>query len=188
MSYKNAIITVFMLSAILLGAWMTLSYRGETVIATQTTSLPDAYMEGVTSIVMNKQGKPRMILATPKLTHYAENDTTDLVAPQLTMYRNSPQPWYITSDHAKATQGTETVDFWDNVNIHHSADNKNPATLIKTTTLTVHPNKQVAETKDDITMVQPSTIVKATGMYADMNTGNINLLSAARGEYVPDES
>ncbi|MCW5582746.1 MAG: LPS export ABC transporter periplasmic protein LptC, partial [Gammaproteobacteria bacterium] len=61
-----------------------------------------------------------------------------------------------------------------------------PATLIKTPTLSVQPNKQIAETNDLITLIQPNLVVKSTGMYADMNTGNIKLLSQARGEYVPN--
>ncbi len=101
------------------------------------------------------------------------------------MYRKSPNPWYVTAKFAKATQGIENVYFWKNVVIHHAADFNSPATLIKTTTLMVHPNKQTAETNDIITMIQPSLVVKATGMHADMNNGDIKLLSQARGEYEP---
>jgi lipopolysaccharide export system protein LptC len=126
-----------------------------------------------------------MKVITPKLVHYAESDTTHFTTPQLVLYRQSPQPWYVTSKFAKATQGTDNVNFWENVTIHHAADTNNPATLIKTTTLTVHPNDKTAETKDFITLTQPNVIVKATGMFADMNTGDIKLLSQARGEYVP---
>ncbi|MBV9576025.1 MAG: LPS export ABC transporter periplasmic protein LptC, partial [Gammaproteobacteria bacterium] len=75
---------------------------------------------------------------------------------------------------------------WNNVTIHHAADVNNPATLIKTSTLTVYPNKKLAQTNAFITMIQPSLLVKAIGMQADMNTGDIKLLTQARGEYVPN--
>ena len=173
--------------AIGFAAWTTLlSYRPDVTSGTPVVNLPDGFMENVVALIMDKQGKPSMKIITPKMIHYAKNDTTHLTTPQLTLYRKSPQPWYITSNYAKATQGIENVNFWENVLIHHSADQENPATLIKTSTLTVHPNQQIADTSDTITMVQPNITVTAIGMHADLNTGDIKLLSNSRGEYVPN--
>jgi lipopolysaccharide export system protein LptC len=186
MTYKNTILSLIMIAFMGLAAWTTfLSYRPESTITTQLTQLPDAFMEDVTALIMDKQGKLNMKIVTRKMVHYAENDTTHLASPELKLYRKSPTPWHITSKHAKATQGIDNIDFWDNVVIHHPADQYNPATLIQTTKLTVYPNKQLAETNDSITLIQPNIVVKATGMHADMNTGEIKLLSQARGEYVP---
>ncbi|VVC76122.1 Lipopolysaccharide export system protein LptC [Aquicella siphonis] len=186
MTYKYTAISAIMIAAVGLASWKTyFSFQPQITAPARKAELPDAFMENVTALVMDKQGKPSMKIVTPKMIHYLTNDTTLLTSPELTLYRKSPQPWYITSKNAKATQGVDNVHFWNNVVIHHAADANNPATLIKTTTLTVHPNAQVAETSDMITMVQPNLIVKATGMHADMNTGNIKLLSQARGEYVP---
>jgi lipopolysaccharide export system protein LptC len=101
------------------------------------------------------------------------------------LYRNSPLPWYVEAKHAKAHHGMDEINFWENVTIHHAADAQHPATLIKTESLFVKPNEQTALTKDFVTLTQPNLIVKATGLQADMNTGDIKLLSEARGEYVP---
>lgn len=186
MRYKNTILSLSLITTVGFAAWFTFtSYRPQTSAGAQAASLPDAFMEDVVALIMDKQGKPKMKIVTPKMVHYAENDMTKLVTPQLTLYRKSPQPWYITSERAKAIQGVEKVDFWDNVVVHHSGDERSPATVIKTIALTVYPNKQTAETNEFITMLQPNTIVKAVGMHADMNTGDIRLLSQARGEYVP---
>lgn len=186
MTYKNTIISFIMIAVVGLAAWTTfISYRPQNFSLLKSDPLPDAIMEDVVALIIDKQGKPSMKVITPRLTHYTDSDTTHLTTPQLVLYRKSPQPWYVSSQFAKATQGIENVDFWENVTIHHAADNNNPATLIKTTTLTVHPNQKTAETKDFITLIQPNIVVKATGMHADMNTGDIKLLSKARGEYVP---
>ena len=187
MTYKNTIISLGLIFIAGLAAWTTfLTYGPKPSATTKPTLLPDAFMEEVTAVVMDKQGKPKMKIVTPKMVHYAENDTTHLISPQLTIYRKSPKPWYVTSKYAKALQGADIVDFWEDVIIHHSADKDNPATVIKTRTLRVYPEKQTAETKEAITMVQPNTTIKAVGMHADMNAGTIVLLSQARGEYVPD--
>lgn len=188
MTYKNSIISLIMILAVGVAAWTTLlSYYPKNISNhANNSSLPDAFMEDVTSIIMDKEGKPKLKLVTPKMIHFIENDTTQLISPKLTIYRQSPEPWYVTSKYAKATQGTENVDFWDNVLIHHSGDANNPETSIKTPTLTVHPNKNTAETTDLITLIQPNLVVKAIGMHADMDSGDIKLISQARGEYVPN--
>lgn len=186
MTYKNTLISFIILVAAGTALWVTLlSYRPQSLPITKTASLPDAFMEEVNAVIMDKYGKPSMKINTPKMIHFAANDTTQLISPQLTLYRKSPKPWYITSRFAKATAGIENVHFWDDVMIHHPADLDNPATLIKTNTLLVHPNNKTAETNDPITMIQPNITVRATGMFADMNTGDIKLLSQASGEYAP---
>ncbi len=187
MPYKNILISIGLVIAIAVAAWTTfLLYHPQTTTTQKTASLPDAFMEDVTAVIMDKLGRPSMRVVTPKLVHYVENDITEFVEPHLTLYRKSPNPWLITSKFAKASQGMEHVHFWQDVIIHRAADQSNPATVIKTPTLTVHPNKQTADTEDHITLVQPNTIVSALGMHADMNTGDIKLLSDARGEYAPD--
>ncbi len=148
--------------------------------------IPDAYMENVNAVILDKLGKVTMKIVTPKMIHYAKDDTTDFIDPQITLYHKSPNPWFIASKTAKAWHGIDNLVFNTDVTIHHPADYNNPATLIKTTTLTVHPNERTAETAEPITMIQPNSIMKAVGMQADMDSGNIKLLSQAQGEYVPD--
>jgi len=186
MTYKNTIVGFILTIAIGVAAWLTLCYRPLTQPTTSTALLPDAFMEDVSTLIMDKEGKPSVKIVTPKMIHYAENDTTHLTSPQVTLYRKSPQPWYITSKFGKAVQGITQVDFWQDVSIHHAADQDNPDTLIRTPTLTVYPEKQVAETKDFITLTQPNIVIKAVGMYTDMDIGSVKLLSQARGEYVPN--
>lgn len=187
MAYKNIFIAFIIVAALGLAIITTvISYRPTVTTSAQKEQAPDAFMEDVTTLVIDKQGKPSMKIATPKLIHYANENSTHFVNPRLTLYRQSPQPWYIEANYAKALEGIDKIHFWNNVTIHHAADYNNPATLIKTTSLTVYPNQQTAETNDLITLIQPSITVKATGMQANMNTGDIKLLSQARGEYAPN--
>jgi lipopolysaccharide export system protein LptC len=186
MTYKNTFFSLIMMVVVGLAAWTSLlSLRPQNIAAAQTSMLPDAIMEGVNAVIMDKQGKPSMKIVTPRMVHYTDNDTSHLTSPRLTIYRKSPKPWIITADYALASKGVEDILFKKNVTIHHPADMNNPSTLIKTPSLIVHPNAQTAETNELITLIQPSMTVKATGMYADMNSGDIKLLSQARGEYVP---
>ncbi len=187
MTYKNLFLSLLMIIVVGVATWTTfLFYPSQNITLIPTVTSPDAYMEEVTATIMDIYGKPSMKIVTPKMLHFADNDTTELTSPELTLYRKASAPWYITAKFAEATQGIDQVDFWDDVTIHRPAHQHQPATLIKTTTLVVYPNKKMAETKDNITLIQPNLVVKAKGMQADMNTGDIRLLSQTQGEYVPD--
>lgn len=185
MTYKTTFISLTLLTAALLATGTTFLLFNAPVTVSAAQEQPDAYMENVVALMLDKQGKPKMKIVTPKMVHYKKNDATQLEAPSLTIYRQSPQPWYVTAHYAKAMHGIDHVDFWEEVTIHHSGDQRSPATLIATQKLTVYPAEQRAETTEDVTFTQPSIIVKGTGMRADMNTGEIHVLSQARGEYVP---
>jgi lipopolysaccharide export system protein LptC len=186
MMYKNTLISVIMTAAIALAAWMTLSsYHPSFSLLDKTNFLPDAFMEEATAIIMDKQGNPKIKITSPKIIHYSHHDTTYFTSPQLTLYRELPTPWYVSSQYAKATQGVGHLEFWQNVVIHQYADENHPDTLIQTATLTVHTQQQTADTADPITLIQPNLTIKAIGMHTDINVGSIKLLSNARGEYVP---
>lgn len=186
MTYKNTFIVLTIAAIAGFATWMTLSYRPQNTKVSSETNVPDAFMEGVTAMIMNKEGALDMKIVTPQMTHYAKDDTTHLLQPSITLYRKSPEPWHITARYAKATQGIDNINFWDNVIINHLADEHNPFTEIQTTTLMVYPHFQKASTDAPIKLIQPNLIVNAIGMRADMNTGDINLLSQTRGEYVPN--
>jgi lipopolysaccharide export system protein LptC len=164
--------------------WLTFYYHFNEPIILQEIELPDGYMEQVTAFILNNQGKLALKIETPQLMHYTKNDKTDFIQPTLTFYKKSTLPWYISANTAQAIKGMKQIQFNENVVIHRAADEHMPSTLIKTQTLSVFPQEKKAHTKASITLIQPNLTIKATGMQADINQGEIELLSQAKGEYV----
>lgn len=186
MIYRNTILTFLSLITLACALWISLFNPKHNNFTTPTTTLSDAYMENVTATIMDKQGKVKMKIDTPRLLHYKENDLSKLYKPQVILYRNSTHPWFITAQKATALQGINQVDFINEVVIHHPADEGSPATLIRTKLLSVFPEEQIARSDQVVSMEQPNLRINATGMYADIGKGDIKLLSATRGEYVPN--
>jgi lipopolysaccharide export system protein LptC len=184
-SSRNSTMTFLFIIAFILSAWSILLSRQTQPLSTHHSNEPDAYMENIVAVIMNKQGSPSLKIEAPKMMHYAEDDTTYINYPHVTVYRQSPEPWYINSDHAEALNGTEEIVFSDNVVIHHPADIANPNTVMNTTSLTVFPDKQQASTDKPVIITQPDTVIHAVGMLADLNNGTVKLLSQAKGDYVP---
>ncbi len=184
-SSRYTVVSFLFCLAFVLSAWSILLSKQLTPQNTHHSDEPDAYMENVVALIMNKQGSPSLKIEAPKMTHYPEEDTTYINYPHVTVYRQSPEPWYINSDHAEASYGTEQIVFSDNVIIHHPPDVENPDTTMKTNSLTVFPDKKQASTENAVIITQPDTIIHAVGMLADLNDGTVKLLSEAKGDYVP---
>lgn len=185
MAHKHFYLSLIMCAVVGYTTWMAWPSYRPTKSAPSSSDAPDAFMENIIAVIMNKEGRPNIKVITPKLVHYAKNNVSKLMSPQMAFYLHSSKPWLISATYAQATQGIDAINLWDNVKIQHPADEHGPATLITTSALTVHPQAQMADTAMFITLVQQNVIVKATGMHANMGTGAIDLLSEARGEYVP---
>lgn len=176
---------MLLILAISLSSWSIYLSKKTKISSTASSSEPDAFMENVTATMINDEGKRTVLIESPKMVHYATNDTTDIQTPHITLYRESPEPWHIRSDFAKASHGTDQIHFWSHVVIHHKNDIATPTTTMKTDSLTVFPKENIAKTDDAIIVLQPDTTIHAIGMMANLNDGIVKLISATRGEYVP---
>lgn len=185
MTFKRLIISLFIIFATgLISLSYFLTHKHSPVIHANA-ALPDAYMEDVVATIMNKSGKPTLKIETPRMIHFANNNTTDITKPHITVYRDSPVPWYINSDYAKATNGIDQIILWSNVVMNHPSDTTNPLTTMKTHSLTIFPDKKIAQTPDAVTITQPDMTVHAVGMFANFQDGTVKLLSQTVGEYAP---
>lgn len=186
MTSRNIFITFLLLIAGGLSTWsILLTSKPSFVVLENKNNQPDAIMENIVTTVMNKTGTPALKVETPMMMHYAENDSTELLTPHVTVYRQSPEPWHIKAKHARTQKGVSEILFWGNVVIHHLADTTNPMTTMRTPTLTVFPDQQIAKTEEAVVLTQPDTIIRAVGMLANWEAGTVRLLSQAREEYVP---
>jgi lipopolysaccharide export system protein LptC len=186
LTLKNMTISLLIILAMGLSAWsIMITNPLKKVSIDENPNQPDSFMEDVVATIFNKEGNPSLKLVAPQMTHYPENNMTHIVTPHVTIYRKSPQPWYIESEYANAKNGIDEILFWSNVNIHHPADIDNPTTSLKTNSLTIFPDQKIASTKEAVTFVQPDTTVHAVGMLANFDDGTIKLLSQAKGEYAP---
>jgi lipopolysaccharide export system protein LptC len=185
LTLKNAAIFVLLLLATAFSAWsIMLSHPAQPINQNDPKQI-DSYMEDVLAMTYNKQGQPSLRITTPKMVHYPENNATYITTPRVVIYRQSPQPWYVDADYAKASNGMDSILFWSNVNIHHLSDAENPDTSLRTNTLTIYPDQQIAQTNESVTFVQPDTTVHAIGMLANLDVGTVKLLSQTQGEYDP---
>lgn len=184
MNWKNVLLSLVILLAIGL-SWLLVrnSFKHSFVAGPNQPTTPDGFMIGVHYTRFNQLGTIAARLDANKIVHYQEEDTAQLDHPRLTIHNNDNQTWVITADQGISTNGSRQVDLRDHVIVKRIIQPGNKVATLTTTAMTAYPNKQFAQTNQPVKIVQPGSVINAVGMTANLNTGDINLLSHIHGVY-----
>jgi len=144
---------------------------------------PDAFATNIEATKMDKFGKPKSVLKSPKSTHYQQNDTTQLEKPFIILYKQNEPPWHIHADHGTAIHGSEKITLYGHVKFRQLPGTNSHYMTLTTSEMTFYPDRSFAETDKPVTIRQPGNIVHAVGLQADTEKSYIKLLSKTRGQY-----
>lgn len=176
--------TILFLLALALSIWL-MQQSSLSLNKTNTNPLttPDAFMTEANYTGFNAEGKWNSRIYATRITHYPDQDTSKLETPKMISRSSNPLTWIITADHGISQHGLKTIYLTDNVVVERIHDANGKTLTFKTTALTTYPQQKLAKTDRPVTIIQPGSTVQATGLTADMNTGDIHLLSSVRGTY-----
>ena len=186
LSTQSILFSSILAGLCLVTTWLVLSFSSpQPGVVLPTAGQPDAILRQVNSYIFDKQGRLQFNISTPYLSHLAQQDTTQLRVPIFTFYRPARTPWRLTAQLATGQAGLQDILLQHQVHLTHTADAKNPETILETNQLTLHPYQKTAETPALVTLTQPGLSMRSIGMRANLNTGDIMLLSNAAGTYLP---
>lgn len=146
----------------------------------------DAFATEVVSTQFSDQGTKRYELSSPRLNHYKSDNQTRVENPVLYLYNTQQESWLITAQYATAMQGKDIIEFIKNVDISGAGTVNHKNTQLLTEKMSYYPENNTANTALPVTIVQPGSIIHATGMEVAFNGGKINLLSKIHGSYNPN--
>lgn len=150
------------------------------------TTTPDAIISQLTVQQFDAKGQLTHYLQTPLMNHLPLNNTHELTTPHIIIAQPNQPFWDIHAKHATALLGGQQITFNDNVIIHQKKDKHRPETTFTTEELSYFPKDKRATTSKDITFVQAENVIRSTGMNAYLAENRVQLLSNARGTYVPN--
>ena len=150
---------------------------------------PDFFMEGVTTRVMDAQGRPRYDLRAERVEHFTLGDRTEFDRPSIVLMRPDGRLWILEAERGSALKGDEEVRFLGRVLIRRplqAARPDSPAEVeIHTRDLRVLPGQEYAETEQQVQIIHPSGRTEARGMRVWFAEERVQLLSQVRGIYEP---
>ena len=132
-------------------------------------------------------GKLINFLQTPLISHVPLNNTHWLKEPHIIVNQKDAPAWDIRSHEATSVQGFGQITFSNDVVIQQKNDDQTVGSTIKTEEITYFPKDKLATTEAEVTYEQPGNIVHSKGMKAYLAEKRVQLLSSARGSYVPKQ-
>jgi lipopolysaccharide export system protein LptC len=123
----------------------------------------DYYSKNLTRTLMDENGKPKQLLFTTSLTHYVDQDRSELDRPVLTLYGSEGPPWIIHSDNAVMPGDGDTIFLNGNVRIVRERDQNGRTVKIVTKNARVQPDNSYAETDEFVQVLSSPDELTGTG-------------------------
>ncbi len=144
----------------------------------------DYFSTGYTKIEMNLQGKPGNKLVAEKMTHYGDDNTTELERPVMTFYKMDAPAWVIMSETGLRSADGRMLYLYGKVFFERFAETGAQELRVNTSNVRVKPAEKYAETDEWGEIITSSDWVSGTGMqifFAD--PVHLRLLSNVRSIY-----
>lgn len=174
--------------ALVLLVWQMIpSEKNET---TQRQALvPEWFGVDVAVTEMDELGQPKRSFSAARLTHYTEQNMTDMLKPSFTLIPESKIPWRLTaakgrSFHGGHTTDIERIDLWTDVVVWQPKEATPRPMRMNTSTLSVFPDDALALTDQPVALDQPGHTITGKGMRANFNEKTMELLDNVRSEHV----
>ena len=178
--------TLFVILFIIAGfsGWLYVHYdTTHTKQTTLTDEYPNSFAEKISITYYDEQGKIKLKMTSPKLTHHPLHNTSFFDTPHVVLYQQDEKPWVIDAEHGKSENDNQIITFWGKVRLIQQGGKNNKKTTIETESLSYLPQKQLAETEHKILLQQPGVRVSAVGLRAQLDKKQFQLLSQARAHY-----
>lgn len=145
---------------------------------------PDYIMHNFVSSQTDVQGNMRYVLAAIELKHFPDSDTTELQRPRITQFGQNKPYTQMYSLRGYVSPNAEVIEMVDQVRVVRQATAGKGEMEFQTSRLTVEPDKEMASTQSEVTILQkPGTVVKAKGMIFDKNSNTIQLFNRVHVHY-----
>lgn len=185
-SKKIRNIALFGVIAVLFGAigyWNIVPERFlDQPVAQVDESAIDYYAINAHSVQFLPDGKLQYEMTADKVEHLKASEVTLLTKPDLQMYRGTTFPWHVQSERGEVNPDGTEVELIDSVRVART-DEQDRTTLITSSRMTVFPQKQYAQTEQDVRIDGAGGVTTGKGMKAYLKDGRMDLLSNVRGQY-----
>jgi lipopolysaccharide export system protein LptC len=141
---------------------------------------PDFIVEHFTTRRFNLEGHLQHHLSAQKMTHYPDDDTTEVSTPSLIYYGQS-NPLHIDAEHAWVSKDGKEVKLIGNVQMKRPARPHQPELLVKTAELRVFPDDEIARTQTAVTIINGLSTLQGQGLEANHHTQIFTLLGRVQG-------
>ena len=144
----------------------------------------DYYLADFTSTETDVNGRPARRLVAERMSHFKDDDSTELLRPNLTIYEEPRPPWRVVSESGWVSPDGEVVLLRGEVHIDRDAGQDVRPLNVVTRDLRVQPKHSYAETDQPAILVSAGSRIDTVGVQAWFSTPtHFKFLSRVRGHY-----
>jgi lipopolysaccharide export system protein LptC len=144
---------------------------------------PDIIVENFSALQLGEDGQPRFALAAIRMTHYPDDETTLLERPHFTRFSSTTAPLHALSQRGTVSKDGEATDLYDNVQVIREAYDSKSEMVLRTSSLHIIPDKELAMTDKPVTIDDAHTHMTGVGLKLDSKTRQFKLLSRVKVRY-----
>ena len=143
---------------------------------------PDYIVNQSTLRKMDENGWLSHVITSSEIRHYPDDDSTELLAPEVAFLKRGKPPLTLRADRGHLTRDNEQVDLVGNVFVRRAGSATDPEMTARTDTLTVLPDEDRAYTRAPVRFTQGNSRATAVGMQIDNRARTYLLESQVRAE------
>lgn len=145
---------------------------------------PDAIVTQLDIHQMDSTGQLKYRLRSPRMLHYADDETSYLESPLLIAHRKDGPPTTLTAKQANINSDSSEVLLEGNVNISRPAYSQHPPLLAKMSKLTIYPDEAKAYTNTPVDIRRGESWLTGIGLSIEHDYQKYVVHQAARAMYV----
>ncbi len=177
---------LLMLSLALLTFWLERTVRGvEEVHPSLRRHDPDYIVDKFRIVSHDSGGRPQTTLSAQKMTHFADDDSTELAAPRVLKTKAGEAPMELTADRGALSQDGEDTFLYDNVLLVRQATPLQPEMRLTTSFLHLVQSRSLVLTDREVEIREPSRFLTGRGMEYDNRLGLLHLRARVHGRFEP---
>lgn len=174
---------LLMMSLALLTLWLERTVQMDDVHPSLKRHDPDYVVDRFTIVRHDPLGKPETTLSAQRMTHYPDDDSTELAAPRVLKSKPGEAPLILTSDRGALSQDGEDTFLYDNVLLLRQATEQLPEMRLTTSFLHLVQSRSLALTDQVVAIREPNRYLTGRGMEYDNSLGTLHLRSKVHGRF-----
>lgn len=165
-----------------------LSWKGKPApVKEQSDLVPDIVLETISQLNFDDEGAKHFLLNATEAMHFMKRGITEFQKPELIFFEQNQHNW-----DARANSGF-TKDNGDNFKLNGNViirklDSTAGQIELHTESMHISPKTEIAETADEVEIVQGSNRTRSKGLRIEMQTGKLTLQNRVTSRYNPPAS
>lgn len=174
---------LLMLALALLTFWLERTVREEQAPAAQRSHDPDYVVERFSITDFNRAGIAESALSGAKMSHFPDDDSTELLAPRVVQSRPDQPRLTLSADRGTLSQNGEEVFLYDNVLVVREGTAGIPESRMQTSFLHVVRARSLVRTDREVRVFERGRAIVGRGMEYNNESRELSLHAQVRGNF-----